>query len=200
MSQQAKWNERFSREGYAYGEEANEFLKSTATLFPKGRILCIGEGEGRNALFLAMAGYEVTAVDISDVGLQKTQKRAEEKNVSIQTIHADLTTYDFGNKAWQGIVSIYCHLHRADRATLHHQCVKALSKNGVFIMESYSTSQLKYETGGPKNSELLLDLNEVKDELKGLDFLIAREIERDIFEGDFHTGLGSVVQIAAVKK
>ena len=96
MSQQAKWNERFSQKGYAYGEEANEFLKSTANLLPKGRILCLGEGEGRNALFLAVAGYEVTAIDISDIGLEKTRKRAEEKNVVIHTIHADLREYDLG--------------------------------------------------------------------------------------------------------
>lgn len=200
MSQQNKWNERFSKEGYAYGGEANEFLKNTINLLPKGRILCLGEGEGRNALFLAMAGYNVTAVDISEVGLQKTRKRAEEKNVTIQTIQADLTEFDLGNEEWQGIVSIYCHLHKKDRITLHRQCVKALSKNGVFIMESYSTNQLKYETGGPKILDLLLDLKEVKDELNDLEFKIAREREREIIEGDYHTGMGSVIQIAAVKK
>ena len=200
MSQQNKWNERFSKEGYAYGGEANEFLKNTINLLPKGRILCLGEGEGRNALFLAMAGYNVTAVDISEVGLQKTRKRAEEKNVTIQTIQADLTEFDLGNEEWQGIVSIYCHLHKKDRITLHRQCVKALSKNGVFIMESYSTNQLKYETGGPKILDLLLDLKEVNDELNDLEFKIAREREREIIEGDYHTGMGSVIQIAAVKK
>jgi SAM-dependent methyltransferase len=200
ISQQARWNERFSRKGFAYGEEANEFLKSTVNLLPKGRILCIGEGEGRNALFLTMAGYEVTAIDISDVGLEKTRKRANEKNVTIKTIHADLTQYDFGKEIWQGIVSIYFHVHKDDRAPLHHRCVEALTKDGVFIMESYSTNQLKFETGGPKNIDLLLDLNEVRDELNGLDFKIAREIEREIIEGDFHTGMGSVVQIVGIKK
>lgn len=119
MSQQVKWNERFSKEGYAYGEDANEFLKSTINFLPRGRILCIGEGEGRNALFL---------------------------------------------------------------------------------METYSTNQLNFNTGGPKSIDLLLDLNEVRDELEGLNFVIAREIEREIIEGDYHTGLGSVVQIAGVKK
>lgn len=199
-SQQIKWNERFSRKGYAYGEEANEFLKNTIDLVPKGQILCIGEGEGRNALFLALAGYDVTAVDISEVGLKKTRKRAEEKNVTIHTIHADLTRYELGKESWQGIVSIYCHLHKDERVTLHHKCVDALSSNGIFIMESYSTNQLKYDTGGPKNIDLLLDLNEVRQELYGLDFIIDREIEREINEGDFHTGLGSVIQIAGAKK
>jgi len=75
-----------------------------------------------------------------------------------------------------------------------------LSTNGVFILESYSTNRLKYETGGPKNIDLLLDFNEVRHELDGLDFKIDREIEREIIEGDFHTGLGSVIQIAGVKK
>ena len=200
ISQQAKWNERFSQKGYAYGEEANEFLKTTAHLLPKGRILCLGEGEGRNALFLAMAGYEVTAIDISEVGLEKIRKRAEEKNVKIQTVHADLTQYDIGIEAWQGIVSIYFHLPKNNRSPLHHRCTEALAKGGVFIMESYSTKQLKFDTGGPKNIDLLLDLDEVRAELNSLDFKIAREIEREIIEGEFHTGVGSVIQIAGVKK
>lgn len=200
MSQQAKWNERFSREGYVYGEEANDFLKNTVGFLPKGQILCMGEGEGRNALFLAMAGFDVTAIDISEVGLQKTRKRAEERDVIIQTIHADLMQYELGKEMWQGIVSIYFHIHRDDRAILHRQCVEALDKDGVFIMESYSTNQLEFETGGPKNPDLLVDLNEVRHELDGLDFKIAREIEREINEGDYHTGVGSVVQIVGVKQ
>ena len=67
-------------------------------------------------------------------------------------------------------------------------------------MESYSTNQLSFDTGGPKNSDLLLDLDEVLRELDGLDFKIARVTEREVIEGDYHTGIGSVVQIAAEKK
>jgi len=65
------WDERYSSAGYAYGTEPNGFLVATASRLPAGRILCLGEGEGRNAVWLARQGYEVTAVDASRVGLQK---------------------------------------------------------------------------------------------------------------------------------
>jgi hypothetical protein len=77
--------------------------------------------------------------------------------------------------------------------------VNALAPKGIFLLESYSTDQLKFGTGGPPNIDLLLDLDEVINELEGLDFKVARVIEREIIEGDFHTGMGSVVQIVGIK-
>lgn len=200
MSQMTKWNERFAKEGYAYGESENDFLKEFVHLLPKGKILSLGEGEGRNAVYLAKMGFDVTAIDYSQVGLDKTLKRANENKTNIRTICADLTTYEFEKDYWRGIISIYFHVHKKARAIIHRNCVNALSKGGVFILESFSTNQLKFGTGGPKNLDLLMDLKEVLAELNGLEFKVAREIEREIIEGDYHTGLGSVVQIIGVKK
>lgn len=200
MTDEAKWNDRFSGDRYAYGKKENDFLRNYSHLLPKGKVLSLAEGEGRNALFLAKLGYDVTAVDYSEVGLEKTEERAKDANVHIHTIQADLTNYDFGNEYWQGIVSIYFHIHKDSRSIIHQKCADALAPKGVFILESFSTDQLKFGTGGPKNSDLLFNLEEVMDELVGLDFKIARTIEREIIEGDYHTGLGSVIQIVAEKK
>jgi SAM-dependent methyltransferase len=200
MQAQAKWNERFAKEGYAYGQSANDFLRESAHLLPKGKILSLGEGEGRNAVYLAKLGYDVTAIDYSEIGLDKAHNLAKENRTKIHTIHADLTTYKLEKDYWQGIVSIYFHVHKDERSKIHKKCVDALEIDGVFILESYSTKQLRFGTGGPKNSDLLLDLDEVLRELEGLDFKIARVSEREVIEGDYHTGLGSVVQIVAVKK
>ena len=85
------WDERYSEEGFAYGKEPNDFLRAEYSRIPEsGQVLCLAEGEGRNAVFLAKHGYSVTAVDQSEVGLQKAQKFASEAGVEIQATVADL--------------------------------------------------------------------------------------------------------------
>lgn len=104
------WDERYSTEEYAYGTAPNEFLVKNAHHIPKGKVLSLAEGEGRNAVFLAQQGYSVTAVDASLVGLNKARKLAEKKGVIVEFIHASLADYDLGEKQWDGIVSIFCPL------------------------------------------------------------------------------------------
>src|SRR5262245_21514589 len=113
------WDERYSSEEYAYGTKPNEFLEANFNRIPKGNLLSIAEGEGRNAVFLAKQGYTVTAVDASLVGLNKARKLAEEHGVSIELIQADLADYDLGENQWDGIVSIFCPLPSAIRKQLY---------------------------------------------------------------------------------
>lgn len=193
------WDTRFDSSEYIYGKEPNDFLKSNFQRLPKGKVLCIGEGEGRNSVFLAKQGYKVTGLDFSLTGLRKTEKLAEENQVEIELIHTDITQYNFQQNKWQGVVSIYCHIHKDYRVNVHKNCVEALTKDGFFLLEGYSPNQLKYATGGPKNVDLLMDLNEMKNELFGLDFILAQETTREVYEGDLHKGLGSVVQIIGKK-
>ena len=194
------WDQRFESLEYLYGIDPNDFLKTNYKLIPKGKVLCIGEGEGRNSVFLAKQGYQVTALDYSVTGLKKTENLAKENLVEVELIHADITEYDFSDKKWQGIVSIFCHIHKDFRAEVHRKCKEALTKNGVFLLEGFSPDQLKYATGGPKNLDLLIDLNETKKELSVLDFHVAMDIEREIFEGLLHKGNSSVTQIIGIKK
>jgi SAM-dependent methyltransferase len=193
------WDKRFSEPGYAYGTEANDFLVSVADRIPGGKVLCLAEGEGRNAVYLAGLGYEVTAVDTSTVGLEKAQSLARERGVSIETVIVDLADYPIEATTWQGIVSIFCHLPPVARAALHERCLRGLSRNGVFVLEGFTPRQLELGTGGPKSRELLMELDVVRQELPGLRLEIGREIERDLAEGKYHRGEAAVVQILAVK-
>jgi len=193
------WDERFSEPGYAYGTEPNGFLASVAHLIPRGKVLCLAEGEGRNAVYLAGLGYEVTAVDTSTVGLAKAKALASDRGVTIETVLADLDDYSIEPGAWQGIVSIYCHLPPIVRAALHERCLRGLAPGGVFILEGFTPRQLELGTGGPKNRELLMELGIIRQELPGLRLEIGREIERDVAEGKYHGGTASVVQVLAVK-
>jgi SAM-dependent methyltransferase len=193
------WDKRFSEPGYAYGTEPNGFLASVADRIPSGNILCLAEGEGRNAVYLAELGYDVTAVDRSTVGLAKAEALAHNRGVTIETVNADLEEYEIEPGVWQGIVSIFCHLPPVIRAALHERCLRGLVPGGVFVLEGFTPGQLELGTGGPKNRELLMELEIIRQELPGLRLEIAREIEREVIEGKYHGGTASVVQILAVK-
>ncbi|MFO1471547.1 MAG: class I SAM-dependent methyltransferase [Turneriella sp.] len=192
------WDERYSAEGFFYGNEPNDFLRSQAgRIRPRGGVLCIAEGEGRNAVFLAAQGLSVTAVDGSQVGLTKLKGLAAQKHTSVATLCADLADFDMGTEKWDAIVSIWCHLPQPLRRDVHSQVVTALKPGGVFILEAYTPRQLQFKTGGPPVVELLMTLEALKAELGGLDFLHAVEIDRVIHEGRGHEGQSAVVQIVA---
>jgi len=194
-----KWDERYSRSDYIFGTEPNDFLAEVCKDISQGRVLCLADGEGRNGVFLAQQGLEVESVDGSVVALEKARRLAAERTVSLTTHHADLADFDLGDEAWGGIVSIYVHLPLELRTSLHARVVKALKPGGVFILEAYTPKQLEYRTGGPSTPELLMTLAELKEELAGLEFKHARELERTVNEGPFHSGHAAVVQIVAIK-
>lgn len=197
------WDQRYNEEGFAYGTAPNDFLKAEYSRIPKGgRVLCLAEGEGRNAVFLAKQGYSVTAVDQSSVGLHKAESLAIENGVEISTIVSDLADYDLGNEVWDGVVSIAAHVPPLLRKELHSQVVKSLKRNGVFILEAYTERHLEMDgVGGPPPSqkELFMSLAELKVELEGLEFIIGIEVERNISEGKYHQGESAVVQVVACK-
>lgn len=189
------WNERYSSEAYAYGIEPNAFLTAMYDKLPSGRILCIGEGEGRNAVWLAGQGNTVTAVDLSEVGLKKANKLAESRGVTITTVHADLADYEIEKEQWDAIVSLFCHLPPALRKNVHHRCVEGLRPGGVFLLEAYTPLQLEYKTGGPQTVEMMMDVASLTTELAGMEFIHLQERIREVNEGDFHNGTGAVVQV-----
>ncbi|MGA9453540.1 MAG: class I SAM-dependent methyltransferase [Verrucomicrobiia bacterium] len=193
----AFWNNRYAVASHVYGETPNAFVAEVAPEIPAGPVLCLAEGEGRNAVHLATLGHRVTAVDQSEVGLTKARRLAKTRGVKIETVMTDLADYTIAASAWAGIVATFAHLPPALRRRVHRDAVAGLQPGGVFILEAYTPAQLAFGTGGPKSPELLMTLAGLRDELSGLDLLIGREIEREVIEGGGHTGRGAVVQILA---
>ena len=194
------WDERYSKEEYVYGLEPNEFLCQHSHLIPHGKVLSLGEGEGKNALHLLRQGYQVTAVDQSAVGLEKAHKLAEEAGFELETITADLAEYQIPNKTYQGIISLFCHLHEPQRKRVCRQAVRALLPGGVFIYESFAPGQVNNNSGGPRNPDLLPCLNEMRENLRGLKIITAREITKQMKSVRYPVGPGCVMQIAAAKE
>jgi hypothetical protein len=124
---------------------------------------------------------------------------AAERGVAITTIVADLGGYRIGPEEWDGIVSCYCHLPSVIRKPLHRAVVRGLKPGGIFVLEGFSKEQLSYATGGPRDIDMLMSLEELKLELEGLELVHAVQMEREVREGRGHTGLASVVQLLGVK-
>ena len=194
------WDDRYSTENYFYGTNPNDFLKvASEKLNTNSRILCLAEGEGRNAVYLAGLGHNVTGVDFSNSGYLKATSLAKEKNVQIDYVVADLSQYDFGVNKWDAIVSIFCHLPSDLRKNVMVNVVSALKPNGLYIVEAYTPDQLTLNTGGPKNVDFLLTEQLLKNELPDLRWDFIQSTQREVLEGDGHTGLSFVVQGIARK-
>ena len=191
------WNDRYAASDYVYGQVPNAFVAEMARHIPAGPVLCLAEGEGRNAACLATLGHPVTTVDQAEIGLAKARRLASMRGVEIRTVIADLSDYCIVPGTWAGIVATFAHLPPTLRRSVHAAAAQGLQAGGVFILEAYSPAQLAIGTGGPKSPELLMTLAALREELAGLEFLVAREVERDISEGECHTGRGAVVQIVA---
>ncbi|MFI5715488.1 class I SAM-dependent methyltransferase [Nocardia sp. NPDC051750] len=194
------WNARYAEPFASYGTEPNDYLRTVAERIPAGPVLCLAEGEGRNAVYLAGRGHQVTAVDLSDVGLANARELAAQHGVTIDTVVADLTTYDFGNSQWAGIISIWAHTPSAMRPGLHAACVRALRPGGVFVLEAYTPRQLdRPGVGGPPDPDALPTPAELRRDLPGLRLEHCAEVDREITEGKYHHGPSTTVQILAIK-
>lgn len=190
------WDERYRAADFYYGTEPNDFLRDCAARLPqRSRVLCLGEGEGRNAVFLATLGHDVTALDGSAVGLEKARQLSAERGTTVRCVIADLADYAIEPAAWDGIVSIWCHLPPELRMRVHRACVAGLRPGGLFILEAYTPRQLAYRTGGPQDPALLPTLAQLREELAGLELQHAVEVERQVHEGHGHNGHSAVVQI-----
>lgn len=204
---QNQWNERFSSEEYIYGKEPNTFLKeffeNNQKLF-KNPVLMLGDGEGRNGVYLATKGMDVVSLDYAANGLKKAELLAKEKNVKIKTILANVNEFDFGVNQWGSIVLIYLHLSKVERLNLYEKIKNSLIPSGLFFVEAFSKNQLNYNSGGPKNYDLLYDKDELENAFKnqnGFEFEIILSEEKVVIlhEGRFHEGEGSVVRFVSKK-
>ena len=176
------WDERYSEPEYIFGTEPNDFLKEVFDKIPAGgRVLCLAEGEGRNAVFLAEQGYDVIAMDMSEVGLHKALKLACARKVEISTQVADLADYAFGKAQWDGIVSIWAHMPNKIQQQVHTQIAAALKPTGVFILEAYTEQQLDMEAvGGPPatQKDRFVSLEALRLELAELKEIVGIEKQR----------------------
>lgn len=201
------WDARYisSDARFFYGTSCNSFLEAQEPRLPRGsRILCLAEGEGRNAVALALRGHTVTSMDLSPVGVAKTLALAARSGIHVDASVGDLETFAIAPGAWDAIVSVWAHVPHPLRQRLHRAVVAGLRPGGHFIFEAYHPRQLELvragtSKGGPGSAELLATLHDVTAELAGLELVVAGEVERDVQEGEGHAGMSAVTHLVGVK-
>lgn len=198
MNQQEFWNGKFSKADYFYGINPNDFLASNIELLKNHqKLLCLGEGEGRNAIFFAKNGFEVSAIDASNLGLEKLQNRAIQEKLDIKTICMDLNFWETDEK-YDVIVASYLHMYKDEREELFKKIEESLNKNGYFIAEFFSTKQLSFNSGGPKDLDLLYSLEDFQNYFN----LCKKKITEEIVvldEGIGHQGEACVIRVVIQK-
>ncbi|KKB41692.1 class I SAM-dependent methyltransferase [Bacillus thermotolerans] len=194
------WHERFRNENYVYGTEPNEFIAEThKKLHLSGDALAIAEGEGRNAVFLAEQEMNVTAWDYAESGLEKTQKLAKARGVTLYTELVDLNKATWRRNQWDEVICVFGHFPRDLRKQTLEGVKEAVKPGGYFVTEVYSIHQLPYKSGGPKEIELLYTPEEfwtVFSDWRIVHFFMGEVVRQ---EGELHNGLSHVIQFVGQK-
>jgi len=190
-----QWDNRFDVERFLYGTEPVEFLKANVHRLAKGKALVLAAGEGRNAVWLAGQGYDVTAMDASPIGLEKATALADQRGVKIRTEVGDLQHgYDMGEEKYDLITDFYYH----DMAMIP-AVMRALKPGGMFVLQNFSIDQLETNRFGPKNPDYLTKPNELLRQLEGYRILHYEDTVVDLDEG-MHQGPGAVIRLIVVKE
>ncbi|TDX12569.1 class I SAM-dependent methyltransferase [Flavobacterium sp. S87F.05.LMB.W.Kidney.N] len=200
-----RWDDRYSSEEFAYGEEPNNYLKEQLEKLSLGSVLFPAEGEGRNAVFAAKLGWKVSAFDISEEGKNKAIKLAETNNVPIDYQVGELETLNFQPGQFDAIALIYAHFPAAIKSEIHKQLDQLLREDGIIIFEAFSKKHLEYlaineKVGGPKDIESLFSIEEIKADFPNYEIIELEEKEIELNEGLFHNGTGSVIRFIGRKK
>jgi len=188
------WDERFSQSQPVYGDQPNAFLAAQTPRFQRGmKLLVPADGYGRNGIWLARQGFSVHTVDLSPVGVARARKTAEAVGLAMTIEQADLALWKWPEAEFDGVFAIFLHLPPDVRAKVHGAMLRSVKPGGLVIVEAFSTSQLKYSSGGPKRVELLYTAEMLRRDFAGTEAILLEEKEAQISEGTMHSGAAAVV-------
>lgn len=201
----ARWDDRYSNEEFAYGEEPNNYLEEQLKKLTPATILFPAEGEGRNAVFAAKLGWTVSAFDISQEGKNKAMILSEKNNTTIDYKVGELESLGYKNEQFDAIALIYAHFPANIKSHLHKTLAQYLKIGGTVIFEAFSKKHIDYvnaneKVGGPKDIESLFSIEEIKSDFPNYEILELIETEIELSEGLFHNGKGSVIRFVGQKK
>lgn len=193
------WDERYTSNDFVYGTAPNHFFKEQIGNLKPGKILMLGEGEGRNAVYAAKLGWNVDAVDLSYVAKQKALKFSEQNGVSINYFTSDVFSYKFPKSEYDAVGIIFLHMNEAESKRLYELCSESLKKNGRIVLELFSKNQLGKKSGGPQDLSLLSSIKQIEKYFNQLKHEFLREENIFLAESKFHQGEASVIRYVGVK-
>lgn len=197
------WDEKFGVDEFRYGTRPNAFIETQAPklLEESARVLCLGAGEGRNAVWLAEQGYRVTAVDQSGVGLAKLDHLAAERGTSVETVKSAIEEWTPPAGGFDAAVMTFFHLPGQVRRKAHDKVIDALAAGGVVIMEAFTPRQRQLDrtSGGPPDIALMYTPELLRQDFAALSIEHLAEETVELDEGPGHRGPAEVVRLVARK-
>jgi SAM-dependent methyltransferase len=176
------WDRRNAEREFVWTVEPNRFLVHEAEGLQPGRALDLACGEGRNAVWLAEHGWQVTGVDFAAVGLDKARRLASARGVEGEWIAADLLEYRPEPRSFDLVLVLYLQLPASERTPVLRDAANAVGDDGTFLVVAHNSSNLKNGYGGPQHAEVLYTAEEVVADLDGSGLLIERaeRVERTV--------------------
>ncbi|MCI4670100.1 MAG: methyltransferase domain-containing protein [Bacteroidia bacterium] len=199
MASQEHWDKRYSEEEFAYGITPNSFFADQIQQFAKGKILLPAEGQGRNAVFAARLGWDVSAFDYSPVAKERALKLAESENVSISYHVIDFRELDLPAEEYDVVALIFNHMPADLRRVVHKKIVDSLKPGGRLLLEAFHKNQLGRTSGGPKSLELLYSEAELNEDFSGMEIISLEETIAVLDEGPYHQGEAILIRLLARK-
>lgn len=194
------WNDRFAADEYIYGMQPNMFFASCLKLMKPGKLLLPGEGEGRNAVWASQLGWDVDAIDYSATAKAKALRLAELNQTRLASYQImDLNELQINKSDYDAIGLVFVHLLPAERSQLHRKLAQALKPGGSIILEAFTTDQLHYQSGGPRNPLILYNADLLSEDFSSLEMVLFEEKVVTLKEGEHHAGEAAVIRIMATK-
>lgn len=193
------WDSRYASESYVYGMQPNDYLKKSLAGVNPGTILLPAEGEGRNAVFAAKLGFAVTAFDTSFEGRKKALRLAADHNVEIEYQVASFETIILTENHFDVIALIFAHMNPDRRRQYHRELLRYLKPGGLLIFQGFSKEQINYQSGGPRDVNMLFSEDELKGDFSELKTLQITSGFTFLTEGDFHQGKAAVINVLGYK-
>ncbi|MFN2388965.1 MAG: class I SAM-dependent methyltransferase [Actinomycetota bacterium] len=179
-----RWDERYGADELLWGAEPNRTLVAEVAGLVPGKALDLGAGEGRNAVWLAERGWDVTAVDFAAAAVAKGEQMAAARGVRVSFMVADLLEYDPAPGGFDLTVVLYLHLPPAQRGRVLEAAARSLAPGGVALVLGHHVANLMHGHGGPQDASVLLDPEEVAAELPGLAVVTAGRVDRTVTTED----------------
>lgn len=176
----AGWDTRYRASDLVWGGEPNRFVAEEFTGTPPGRALDLGAGEGRNAIWLAGLGWQVTAVDFSAVAVDRARRLAERQGVTVDWVVADLRDYQPAPGAFDAVVVAYLHLPPADLNVVLGRAAKALAPGGRILVAGHDVTNIDHGIGGPQDPGVLHTPRGIVAALPGLSVRRADRVRRPV--------------------
>lgn len=198
------WDHRYANPEYAYGKLPNLFLKQQLDPLPSGNILFPAEGEGRNAVYAATRGWDVTAFDLSESGKDKAMQLAGECNASINYLIGDVRELNFRKESFDVVALIYAHFLADTKNAALEKLGTYVKRGGIIIFEAFGKGhvplvQANPNVGGAMDEKMLFSREEIRSAFPGFNIQLLEETEAELKEGLYHNGTGSVVRFVGQK-